>query len=92
MYILDFSPGFNRDMKKIKKSGDKKLIPKIEILLEELMDEPRKGTGLPKPLKGYAERDVWSRKISSKHRLVYEIKEEEILVILISAYGHYDDK
>jgi len=27
-----------------------------------------------------------------KHRLVYRIIDEEVVVLLISAYGHYDDK
>lgn len=27
-----------------------------------------------------------------KHRLVYKIEEEKITVLVLSAYGHYDDK
>jgi len=37
-------------------------------------------------------REFWSRRIDDKHRLVYKIAEDELTVIAISAYGHYDDK
>lgn len=35
---------------------------------------------------------LWSRRISRKHRLVYEIAETVVRVIVLSAYGHYGDK
>ncbi len=34
----------------------------------------------------------WSRRISQKHRLIYEIEEEVVKVAVLSSYGHYDDK
>ena len=34
----------------------------------------------------------WSRSITKKHRLVYQINEYEVIVLVLSAYGHYDDK
>lgn len=30
--------------------------------------------------------------ITKKHRLIYEIHDNEVVVIVISAYGHYSDK
>jgi toxin YoeB len=42
-------------------------------------------------LKGQPE-GRWSRRISQKHRLVYRIFDTEVLVLVLSAYGHYDDK
>ena len=30
--------------------------------------------------------------MSLKHRLVYEIHDNEVVVLVISAWGHYDDK
>ena len=53
---------------------------------------PSWGTGKPEVLKGYGERNVYSRRIDPKHRLVYEVFEEKELVKILSAYGHYDDK
>ena len=29
---------------------------------------------------------------TQKHRLVYEIHEETVLVFVLSSYGHYEDK
>ena len=72
-------------------TGNKKLVIKILSLLEELRLSPRIGTGKPEQLKGYI-RETWSRKIDSKHRLLYEIQDQELVVIAISAYGHYGDK
>ena len=34
----------------------------------------------------------WSRRITRKHRLIYEIIDDRVVVIVITAYGHYDDK
>lgn len=64
---------------------------KAAKLIEELKDHPRTGTGKPEPLS--ADRaGQWSRRISKKHRLVYEIFETEVHVDIVSAYGHYGDK
>lgn len=35
---------------------------------------------------------LWSRRITQKHRLIYEIIETVVHVDVLSAYGHYDDK
>ena len=52
---------------------------------------PKTGTGHPEPLKG-DRNGQWSRTITKKHRLIYEILETEVYVDVLSAYGHYDDK
>ena len=60
-------------------------------LLNELMHHPQTGTGHPEQLKG-DRTGQWSRTITKKHRLIYEIFETEVYVDVLSAYGHYDDK
>ena len=60
-------------------------------LLGELMEHPTTGTGHPHQLTGDRS-GQWSRSITKKHRLVYEINDTEILVLILAAYGHYDDK
>ncbi|MCF8231571.1 MAG: type II toxin-antitoxin system YoeB family toxin, partial [Bacteroidales bacterium] len=35
---------------------------------------------------------LWSRRITGKHRLIYEIKEELGHINVIQTYGHYSDK
>lgn len=76
---------------KHKKSGDKKLLIKINTLFNELRENPTFGTGKPEKLKHY-KTPTWSRRISDKHRLVYRIQDEKIIVLVLSLWGHYDDK
>ena len=90
-YTLRLTPEAVKDIKRHKKSGDKKLLEKIKVLLEELRDHPRTGTGQPEKLK-YDLEGFYSRRINRKHRLVYEIKDEVVVVVVLSAYSHYGDK
>ena len=90
MYDIVFSPLSQADIAKLKRdepSAHKKVIK----LVNELMDHPRTGTGKPEPLSG-DRTGQWSRRITQKHRLIYEIFDTEVHVDVISAYGHYEDK
>jgi toxin YoeB len=90
MYDIVFSPRAQADIAKLKRdepSAHKKVIK----LVNELMDHPRTGTGKPEPLSG-DRTGQWSRRITQKHRLIYEIFDTEVHVDVISAYGHYEDK
>jgi toxin YoeB len=91
-YYLEYSPESLDDISKLRKTGDKLIIKKLNSLLDELHYDPRTGTGHPERLKGYPERERWSRRITEKHRLVYDIKDEVVTVLVVSAYGHYADK
>jgi len=90
-YEVRLTPDAVRDIAKHKKSGDKKILRKIGTLLEELRIDPRTGTGQPEKLK-YDLEGFWSRRINKKHRLIYEIEDEIITVIVVNAYSHYTDK
>lgn len=63
---------------------------KVKTLISELVSHPTTGTGKPEPLRN-DKTGQWSRRITKKHRLVYQILEEEVVVLVLSAYGHYDD-
>jgi len=89
-YDIDLSPEAKEGIAKFSKAGDKLALKKIDALLKELALHPKTGTGHPEQLKGYENR--WSRRITQKHRLVYEIQEEVVLILIVSAYGHYDDR
>lgn len=91
MYKVIIEKTADDDIKKLKKSGDKKSLEKVISLLGELSTNPRTETGKPEQLKG-KDVETWSRRISQKHRLVYVIDDNEIKVLVIQAYGHYDDK
>ena len=88
-YKIQFTPDANNDIKMFEKAGNKLVLKKINSLLLELSEHPKTGTGKPEQLKGYDE-NRWSRRITKKHRLVYDI-EEDVVVLVVSAYGHYDD-
>lgn len=91
-YEILYADKFYEDIKKLQKSGQKKLVNKIADLIRELKISPREGIGKPEELVGYGNRAVWSRRVDKKHRLVYEIFDDKIEIIVLSAYGHYDDK
>jgi toxin YoeB len=90
-YRLEITKTALSDIEKHKRAGDRKTLKKINQLLNELMVHPRTGTGQPEKLKHDLE-GLYSRRINRKHRLVYNIKEEIVTVIVLSAYSHYGDK
>ncbi|GJQ08207.1 Txe/YoeB family addiction module toxin [Capnocytophaga cynodegmi] len=92
IYTIDYSETFLEHVKNHYHSGQKKICEKIDKLLDEIELHPTTGTGQVEPLKGYGERSVWSRRIDKKHRLTYEVFEEEKRVEILSGYGHYDDE
>ena len=90
MYTLVFAPQALEDLSKLKRS-EPTSFKKAGKLLMELQEHPTTGTGRPEPLSG-DRAGQWSRRISLKHRLIYEIEETVVKVDVLSAYGHYDDK
>jgi len=90
-YRLRITQNALKDIKRHRKSGDKKLLQKIEELLKELQVHPRTGTGQPEMLK-HDLQGLYSRRINQKHRLVYEIKDNIVTVIVLSAHSHYGYK
>ena len=80
----------DEDLARLAKSEPKAFL-KAQRYLEELREHPKTGLGHPEPLKGKPE-GRWSRKITKKHSMVYRIFETEVVVLVVSAYGHYDDK
>ncbi|MDM1523846.1 Txe/YoeB family addiction module toxin [Empedobacter sp. 225-1] len=90
MYTLEFTHDAISDMKRLKKS-EPQALKKLTKLLDEITNHPEIGTGHPKPL-GSNRTGQWSRKITDKHRLIYSIDNDKIIVLVISTFGHYDDK
>ena len=90
MYKLDYTDKAKEDMQRLKREEPKAFL-KLGKLLEELMDHPQIGPGKPEQLKG-DRAGQWSRRITKKHRLIYTINDTEVLVLVLSSYGHYDDK
>jgi toxin YoeB len=87
-YFIEIKETAQKEMKQIQKSGDKATIKKLELILIELENHPTTGTGKPEQLKhelsGY-----WSRRLNKKDRLIYQILEKEVIVVIVSALDHY---
>ena len=56
-----------------------------------ISNNPYTGIGSPEPLK-YNLAEYWSRQIDKKNRIIYQVQEEEVTVIIIAAKGHYGEK
>ena len=80
----------NDDIQTLKRN-EPQAYKKVMGLIAELQEHPTTGTGHPKPLGGNRN-GQWSRRITDKHRLVYQINDNTITVLILSSYGHYDDK
>jgi len=68
---------------------NKKTFKKINKLIENTARTPFEGLGKPEHLKNNLS-NQWSRRINDKDRLIYEIKDKQI--IITSCKYHYQDK
>jgi len=66
---------------------DKKVLSKINSLLKDISRNPYSGLGKPEPLK-YKYKGFWSRRIDCEHRLIYQVKDDAI--IIAKCRFHYD--
>ena len=90
MYVIEYSKAAKRTLKKWKKSNPQ-LFRKATKILFDIMEHPRTGLGHPEPLVGG--KDItYSRHITAHDRIIYDIYEETISVLIIQVEEHYDDK
>lgn len=66
---------------------DKKMLQRINELIKDIKRNPFNGLGKPEPLK-HKYKGYWSRRITDEHRLIYQVKSEEILIL--KCRFHYD--
>ena len=66
---------------------DKKMVRRINELLKDISRDPFSGMGKPEPLK-YKYKGFWSRRINEEHRLIYQVRENEVLIA--KCRYHYD--
>lgn len=66
---VKFLPNAKKDLNFLVKSGNKKLIEKITILIENILQTPYQGIGKPEALK-HELSGLWSRRINQEHRLI----------------------
>lgn len=59
---------------------DRKLLKRVNLLIQDILRSPFEGIGKPEPLKadltGY-----WSRRITDEHRLVYAATATEVTIV-----------
>jgi toxin YoeB len=66
---------------------DKKMVKRINLLIKDISRHPYDGIGKPEPLK-HNYRGFWSRRIDEEHRLIYQVREDEIRIV--KCRFHYD--
>ena len=71
-----FHPEFREDLRFWVES-DRRVALRILDLVEVILRDPLAGIGKPEPLK-YLGADVWSRRLTQEHRVVYLVKHERI--------------
>lgn len=89
-YSIDFSKQTEKVLKKWKKSNPI-AFNKFKSLLKELEEHPRSGTGHPEPLVGGGD-VTWSRRITRNDRMIYDIYDDIVQILIVELEGHYDDK
>ena len=90
MYRVEVSAEADNVVRKWKKSNPQ-LWKKYQKIYHELIDHPRTGTGHPEPLKGGGG-ITYSRRITAHDRIIYDIYDDVLVVLVIEAEGHYNDK
>jgi toxin YoeB len=90
-YTVEISSKARKELQLHYKSGNKSDIRRIEQIFLELSNTPYEGTGNPEPLK-YQMSGYWSRRINRKDRIIYKVYEDKILVLVVSAIGHYSNR
>ena len=75
-----------KDYEKLKQFP--KLVEKVKALIELLKKNPFETPPSYEKLIGFE--NVYSRRINIQHRLVYEVRKEENVVVIIRMWTHYE--
>lgn len=86
-YKINILDNANNDLNWLRKN-DKNSYIKAFDLIREIMVSPRSGTGKPERLK-YFEKEVYSRRLNQKDRLIYTVYESLKEIDISSCRGHY---
>jgi len=66
--------------------ADRSVLRRVNDLIRDIQRSPREGIGKPEPLK-HALAGYWSRRIDDEHRLVYKVRDGDLLIV--QARYHY---
>lgn len=67
-------------------SADRRILNRINTLIDACLRDPFEGIGKPEQLK-YGAQGAWSRRITDEHRLVYLVIDDDL--IILQARYHY---
>ena len=67
-------------------TADRRVLKRINLLIDACLREPLGGIGKPEQLK-YGAEGAWSRRITEEHRLVYLVDGDDLVVL--QARYHY---
>lgn len=73
------------------KKSNPDLFKKYGRILHDISETPRQGIGHPEPLKG-GQDITWSRRIGAHERIIYDIHDNMVEVLILELGGHYKDK
>lgn len=59
---------------------DKQALKRINQLIKDIQRNPFEGLGKPEPLR-FDMSGLWSRRINQEHRLIYQIKDDYIVIV-----------
>lgn len=60
--------------------ADRKVLKRINLLIQDIVREPFSGIGKPEPLR-HDLAGFWSRRIDEEHRLVYTYIDGELVIV-----------
>ena len=83
MYRITLSEQARKEYLYFTQSGNKAILNKIKILLEDIAAHPYTGIG---------KAGKWSRRINAEHRIVYSVHDDIIEVYIFSMRYHYSKK
>ena len=91
---MSYSISYSKDAVKVLKKWKKPnpvAFNKLYKQLPELEEHPKTGTGHPEALVG-GNGMTYSRCLTACDRMIYDVYEETVRVLVIELEGHYDDK
>lgn len=89
-YNIEFTSSADKTIRLWSKSN-RLLHKKLLSVLIDIAQHPRFGIGHPEPLKN-GNGTIWSRRISAHDRIIYEIDDMIVRVLVVEVGGHYSDK
>jgi toxin YoeB len=65
--------------------ADKKILKRVNALIQDIQRSPFSGIGKPEPLK-HGLSGYWSRRINDEHRITYKIGDDSILIAQVRCH------